>query len=170
MSLDKSVENITEADLVSLIEAGTPELKTLEYKEALPEHSAGAAKEFLADASSFANAAGGHLIYGMRAASGVATELVGLQAEGDPTISRLENMIRDGTAPRIPGLHSFAVKLANSKIAVVIRIPKSFASPPRDVPLLFSHVQWKVSARRSRTSRGISWLRDNGGTYPRLQI
>jgi hypothetical protein len=129
MSLDKSVENITEADLVSLIEAGTPELKTLEYKEALPEHSAGAAKEFLADASSFANAAGGHLIYGMRAASGVATELVGLQAEGDPTISRLENMIRDGTAPRIPGLHSFAVKLANSKIAVVIRIPKSFASP-----------------------------------------
>jgi predicted HTH transcriptional regulator len=57
-------------------------------------------KEFLADASSFANADGGHLIYGMKEQSGVAIELCGLDVDGDAVISALESRIRDGISPR----------------------------------------------------------------------
>jgi hypothetical protein len=129
MALDKPIEEITEADLASLIDAGTPELKTLDYKQSLPGHSDDDRKEFLADISSFANSAGGHLIFGMRADAGVPVELTGVDEEGDGAILRLESSIRDGIDPRIAGIHSTSITLANSRAAILIRIPKSFASP-----------------------------------------
>ena len=55
----KPLESITEADLRSLTENGASEIKTLEYKRSLPGRSDEEKKEFLADASSFANPAGG---------------------------------------------------------------------------------------------------------------
>ncbi len=129
MALDKPIEEINEVDLTSLIDAGTPELKTLDYKQSLPGNSDDDRKEFVADISSFANAAGGHLIYGMRADEGVPVELLGVDAEGDGAILRLESLIRDGIDPRITGIHSTAIKLANSRTAILIRVPKSFSSP-----------------------------------------
>lgn len=129
MALDKPIEEVIEADLTSLIAAGTPELKTLDYKRSLPGGSDEDRKDFLADISSFANASGGHLIYGMRADAGVPVELVGVDEGGDGAILRLESLIRDGIDPRIPSIHSTAVKIGNSETAVVIRIPKSFAAP-----------------------------------------
>jgi hypothetical protein len=120
VALDKPVEEITEKDLIELIDARTPELRTLDYKQCLPGTSDDKRKEFLADASSFANCVGGHLIYGMRADAGVPIELVGIPEDGDASILRLENMIRDGIAPRM-AVHSGAIKLANSRTAVVIR-------------------------------------------------
>ncbi len=129
MALDKSIEEINEADLESLIDAGTPELKTLDYKQSLPGNSDEGRREFLADVSSFANSVGGHLIYGMRADAGVPVELLGVDAEGDGAILRLESSIRDGIDPRIAGIHCTAVKLTNSRTAILIRIPKSFSSP-----------------------------------------
>lgn len=129
MALDKPLEEIKENDLKALIETGTPELKTLEYKQALPGGGDDERKEFLADVASFANSSGGHLIYGMRANTGIPVELPGVDGEGDGTILRLENMIRDGIAPRIVGVHSKAVKLADTRTAIVVRVPKSYASP-----------------------------------------
>ncbi len=126
MPLDKPLEEITEADLTALIDARTPELRTLEYKQVLPGTSDDKRKEFLADASSFANCVGGHLIYGVREDAGVPVEAVGVPEDGDATILRLENMIRDGIARRMP-VHSAAIKLANSRTAIVMRIPKSLA-------------------------------------------
>ena len=126
MALDKTIEEISEADLTSLIDAGTPELKTLDYKQSLPGNSDEDRKEFLADASSFANAAGSHLIYGMRAEAGVPTELLGVPDDGDAAILRLESSIRDGIVPRITGVHSTAIKLGNSKTAVLVRVPRAF--------------------------------------------
>jgi predicted HTH transcriptional regulator len=38
--------------------------KTIEYKEILPDNKRESKKEFLADASSFANTVGGHIILG----------------------------------------------------------------------------------------------------------
>jgi hypothetical protein len=147
VSLDKPLDQIQEADLQGLIENQVSELRTLEYKEALPGNSDSDRKEFLADASSFANAAGGHLIFGMKAQSGVASELCGLDLDGDAAISSLESRIRDGISPRIPGVHSTSLKLANSRIAIVIRIPRSFAAPHM--------VSYKGTSRfYSRTSNG----------------
>ena len=43
----------------------------------------------------------------------------------------LENMIRDGIAPRIMGVDIQPVSLSNSKTALIVRVPKSWISPHR---------------------------------------
>jgi len=66
MSLsDKSLESLEESDLQALIDKEDREKKTIDYKVSLPNNTYDSKKEFLADVSSFANAAGGHLVIGM---------------------------------------------------------------------------------------------------------
>lgn len=134
MSLtNKPLDTIEEADLQELIENQVSESKTVEYKQSLLSDS-DSNREFLSDVSSFANAAGGHLIYGMREEEGVPVELCGLQIDDvDAEILRLENLRRDGVEPRIPGVSIKDVPLQNSKVALVIRIAKSWSQPHRVV-------------------------------------
>ena len=61
----KSLDKITESDLQELIDNGVAEGKTLDYKEKLSGNSDAEKKEFLYDVSSFANASGGNLIFGI---------------------------------------------------------------------------------------------------------
>ncbi|MDI6759295.1 MAG: ATP-binding protein [Candidatus Brocadiaceae bacterium] len=105
----------------------------IEYKQELPGNSDTDKKEFLADVSSFANASGGDLIYGIVEDKGIPIELKGLTIENiDSEISRLENIIRDGIGPRISGVAiSKPICLLNSKVALIIRVPKSWISPHR---------------------------------------
>ena len=132
--IGKSVDEITEQDLQHLIQDAVLEGKTLEYKQSLPTNSDADRKEFLADVSSFANASGGDLIYGITqdADTGKPLSLDGLSIDNiDQQVSRLDNMIRDGIEPRIP---SFAIKqihMSNSKAVLLIRIQKSWISPHR---------------------------------------
>jgi len=63
--LNKQVEDITEGELQKLIDEERIEKKVLEYKSELPGKNDSDKKEFLADISSFANAIGGDLIYGV---------------------------------------------------------------------------------------------------------
>jgi predicted HTH transcriptional regulator len=65
---NKPLETLVESDLQSLVDDEVREVKTVEYKRSLPGNSDSEKKEFLADVSSFANAAGGHLICGTGAA------------------------------------------------------------------------------------------------------
>jgi len=119
-----------ENDLQALVDNQVPESKTIDYKESLPINSDSDKKEFLADVSSFANAAGGYLIYGMRENNGIASELCGLGSiDADAEIRRLENIIRDGIKPRIPSVLMWAIPLRTLRTAIIIRIPKSWASP-----------------------------------------
>jgi len=123
-----------EEDLQALIDNSVLESKTIEYKQSLPSNSESSKKEFLADVSSFANASGGDLIFGIIAdkKTGVPKSLEGLTIENiDQEILRLENMIRDGIEPRIPSVITKPIKLSNSKFALIIRIPKSWVSPHR---------------------------------------
>ncbi len=62
----KQFDSIVAADLQALVDNSVSETKTLEYKESLPGNSDGDKKEFLADVSSFANASGGYIIFGMK--------------------------------------------------------------------------------------------------------
>ena len=101
---DKALDSIEQSDLQELIDNGMLEGKFLEYKEKLPGETDSDKKEFLADVSSFANTAGGHLIFGVREVDNVPNELCGVEVDNpDKEIQRLENMIRDGIDPRIPG-------------------------------------------------------------------
>jgi len=132
--ITKNVNEITEDDLQELIDNSVSEKKTLEYKQSLPDNSDADRKEFLADISSFSNASGGDLIYGITEDrdKGIPKKLEGLTVENaDQVITRLENMIRDGIKPRISGIVIQPIKVLKSKVALLIRIPRSWNSPHR---------------------------------------
>ncbi len=131
MSIEgKGLDSITKADLDALITGEVFEKKTLDYKERLPGDSEKDSKEFLFDVSSFANAAGGHLVFGMTENNGQAKELIGLPSiDPDIEIRRLESKALSGVKPRIPGVHTRAVAIGDSKYAIVMRIPKSWVGP-----------------------------------------
>lgn len=130
MALNKPLETITETDLQSLVDNQVPEGKTIEYKESLPGNADSDKKEFLADVSSFANAAGGNLIYGIREDGGLPVEVAGLQGiDVDAEKLRLDNMVRDGLKPRIPGVSIKDVPLQSGAVVLIIRVPRSWAAP-----------------------------------------
>lgn len=129
--IDKPLESITEQDLLDLISNEVREDKRIEFKASLPGNVDKAKKEFLADVSSFANASGGDLIFGMMAQKGVATQLVDLHVQSlDAEILRLESVLRDGLDPRIPNVRFWPVTLA-SGVALVIRVARSWIPPHR---------------------------------------
>jgi len=140
------IDSITEDRLRSLIEDQEMELRVIEYKQELPGRSNGAKREFLADVCSFANTAGGDLVYGMTENSGMPRELPAFETSDiDGEISRLGSSIRDGIRPRIPGIQHQPVRLENGKHALVLRIQRSFARP--HVVTYKNH--WKFYARTS---------------------
>jgi hypothetical protein len=123
-------EEITEVDLQELIDNATLERKTLEYKRVLPGNAEGDKKEFLADVVSFANVIGGDIVYGIAENADNILSLDGIEStDEDELIRRLDGIIRDGVQPRIPNIHIRSIPLRNGRIAVVIRIPKSWLNP-----------------------------------------
>ncbi|MEH2303471.1 MAG: RNA-binding domain-containing protein, partial [Nostoc sp.] len=102
--INKQFDLIDKIDIDALIYNGVAEKRTLEYKEKLPGNSDDDKKEFLADISSFANASGGDIIYGIQEqrdsnnkTTGIPEAANGVGAiNSDAEIRRLENIIRDG--------------------------------------------------------------------------
>lgn len=68
--INKHLDEISLDDLKQLRNNVVSEGKTIEYKQQLPTNSDGDRKEFLADISSFANASGGDLIFGITEENG----------------------------------------------------------------------------------------------------
>ena len=60
------INEINQTNIETLITDKIGESRTLEYKEELPIGTDNEKKEFLADISSFANASGGDIIYGIK--------------------------------------------------------------------------------------------------------
>lgn len=135
--IEKPIDQIKKEDIESLVAAKVGERRTLDYKQKLPEKTADALREFLYDVASFANASGGDIVFGItdeRDADGKSTGLPGA-AEGvaatnlSDTISRLENAVRDGIDPRVQGLRFQSIDGFPKGLVVVLRIPRSWASP-----------------------------------------
>lgn len=135
----KPIDQITKADIDALITGKRAEAKTLEYKMKLPDRTDEAKKEFLADISSFANASGGDIIYGIEPDKDGNGKTNGepkavapiIDPNADKTKLWLETSIRDGIATRVP-VQIAVIKgwnTDNNGFVIVIRIPKSFASP-----------------------------------------
>ena len=82
----KPLESVNETDLQALVVNEIAEGKSIEYKIMLPKNSDNDKKEFLADVSSFANASGGHLIYGIKEKGGVAIEITGIEINTSNTV------------------------------------------------------------------------------------
>ena len=128
--LGKPLDALTEADVQAYVENGVSEGRTLDYKRTLPGGKDAEKKEFLADVTALANAAGGHILYGVEEAGGVAVDVPGVEASDvDAEILRLDGSIRSGVEPRIPNVALRAVELANGRHVVVLDVPQSFARP-----------------------------------------
>jgi len=110
------------------------ESQTLEYKRELPVFKDDdSKKEFLADITSFANSAGGDIIYGIDAdKDGKPTEIVGLKSDlhEDDEILRLNSIVADGVEPRIvPHIQLRFVRGFKAGSVLIIRIMKSWTAP-----------------------------------------
>lgn len=126
----KQLDTVTKEDIDNLVENSVPEGRTIEYKRTLPGNNDEERREFLADVSSFANASGGDLVYGLAEANGVASEATGVSIDDpDAECQRLDNMIRTGIAPRIPAQVRPIPGFEENRHIVIIRIPKSWFSP-----------------------------------------
>ena len=151
----RPLDKLTEQDLLALISAGTAEGKSIEYKQALPGNSDEEKREFLADVTSFANASGGHIVFGMKEDQGLAKEMCGLGPVDPDAVLRLENIARGSVDPRIPGLGSHGVPLGIGGHAIVMRIPASWQAPHRIV-FRNSGRFWSAAPKAS-----TSWMSGN---------
>lgn len=127
--LDKPIDQVCKADIDALIEDEVREARVIDFKGERLGKSDEQKREFLGDASSFANAAGGHLVFGVEEQDGVAVAAPGITIEVDAEILRVEAMIRDGIGPRIPGVQTQAIDGFPNGHVLLIRIPKSWSSP-----------------------------------------
>jgi hypothetical protein len=126
----KPLEQLAEGDLLELVDNEVAEGTTIDYKVELPAGGDEARREFLRDVSAFANTSGGHIVYGMTEDGGVASGVPGLElSDVEAAKLRLENMLRDGLAPRLSqhGLHT--IRLENGRTALVFRLPRSWRRP-----------------------------------------
>src|SRR2546421_770826 len=129
MLFNKPLAEIKESDLQTLIDNQVPEGKTIEYKSILPSNADGDKKEFLADVSSFANGAGGDLLFGIEEQAGTPTTLSGIQlADVDAQKLRLESILRDGIDPKLPRVDIHPVALASKPghYVLILRVQKSW--------------------------------------------
>jgi len=135
--IQQVLNNIAKDDIESLISAKVSESRTLEYKRQLPEDDTDKKREFLYDVSSFANAAGGDMVFGIAderdgngKSTGLPASIEGLNIPNvSEVIARLENLVRDGITPRIPGIDWKVVEGFPSGSVLVMRIPKSAIGP-----------------------------------------
>jgi hypothetical protein len=125
----KRLEEIDKNDISNLIDNGVQENKNIEYKSSLPGNSDEDKKEFLADVSSFANAGGGDILYGITESKGLPVDALGIPGDVDEAILRLENILRDGLDPRIHGYKINKIEDFPKGPIIIIRIPISWISP-----------------------------------------
>ena len=128
--LPAQLDSIDESHLKALVTNGVREARSLEFKTKLVWATESEKKEFLADVSALANGGGGDLILGIEEDAGAASAVVGLDSfDPDKDTLRVENIVRDGIAPRIVGIRVRPVALNNGRRAVVIRVPNSLNRP-----------------------------------------
>lgn len=132
MPLEKQIDTIDEADLQFLLDNGVPEDKTIDYKERLLLDTPPQKDELRRDVTSFANAFGGHIVFGMKESGGTPTELSGFDIDTPEALKqRVSNTLASHIQPFIPGItHNIKpVQLQTGKWALVLRIPQSFVKP-----------------------------------------
>lgn len=151
--IPKPIGRITKDDLLDLIRDGVAESRTIEYKQRLPGKEAADKEEFVADVSSFANAVGGDLIYGIEADDeGRPATAPGLEGcNADESKLRLQGVLDSSLEPRIMGIDMVAVDGFDKGPVLIIRIPRSLSSP---------HMVAVSSKSRfcTRHSAGKRWL------------
>lgn len=131
-----TLQELISADIERLITEEEEEAVSLEFKQQLPQGGDEDRREFLYDVAAIANAAGGYLVFGIAEKrdfqgkpTGVAGAIASLDSANLPSdLARLENMIRDGIAPRLSGVVSKAIDCPQGTV-LVLSIPRSWNAP-----------------------------------------
>jgi hypothetical protein len=121
-------EAIEQSHLRGLVDARVREQRRVEFKQKLPGTADADKQEFRCDATSFANAAGGDLVFGIREEEGAAAEVTPIEGDVDAAMLRLDGMLRTGIEPRLPGVRMRPVAIAEGWV-VILRIPASWTGP-----------------------------------------
>jgi hypothetical protein len=136
--LATNFDAITADEILRLVNNKTPESRVLEYKLELPKGNDSDVKEFLADVSAFANAAGGDIVYGVSdetvagRSTGRPDQAPGITLSGetaDEAVRRLSQICQQGLDPAIPGLRIRDISKAGGPTFILIRIPRSWIAP-----------------------------------------
>src|SRR4051812_5591664 len=124
--IPKPLDKIEATDIQALVTNGDEERRTMDFKRDLPGNADKDKNELRADVTSFANASGGDLIFGVDEARGVATAVPGLPGvDADAEIRRIEAVIQSSIDPRVPGFESRAIPIPGKAPVIVVRVPKS---------------------------------------------
>ena len=130
-------EGITATDVLHLVELKLGERKTLEYKERLAMGGREERAEFLSDISSFANASGGDILFGISEErdeagkpTGIPGEIKPLQMDSEAVeCARIEQLIESGIQPRIPVVQVKVVQIPKLGPVIIVRVGKSWVAP-----------------------------------------
>lgn len=134
--LHKPLDAITRADIDALIQSSEPESRYLDYKETTPGNSDDEKKELCYDVSSFANARGGDILFGLPEKLDSAGKRTGVPAAAlgvsgmnfDQARLRMDQVLTSGIQPRIAGL-LFKQLLGDSGPIMLLRVPRSWQAP-----------------------------------------
>jgi len=173
--IDKELEQITEEDLQRLVTNEVAENKTLDYKEKLPGDKKSDKVEFYKDISSFANALGGDIIYGIseNKKTRIPEQVKGLEVESvNELITKFSNMIEDGIEQRIiPAPKIQPVELSNGKTVIIIQIFRSWTAPHR-IRFQENHKFW-IRGNNGKHEMDVTELRNafnlSGNMEERIQ-
>ncbi len=134
MIFNKQIDKLNIEDIQSLIDNSVCENKKLEYKKELNILTDSDKKEFLADISSFANANGGDIIFGVEEDDNekIPSKILGIKFENeDVLIRKLEDFIRQSIEPTILNIDYKIIMVEEKKGVLIIRIPQSLIAPHR---------------------------------------
>ncbi len=134
--LDKPIHLIGPDEIQALVDGRVCERQRLDYKEYLPRPDE-QRSEFLADVTSFANASGGHIVYGViderdedGQPTGCPAEVAGVEVSNiDNELQRLRNKLSDSVAPRLAGVEMQEIGHFRRGPVILIRIPRSLNRP-----------------------------------------
>lgn len=135
--LQKQIDKLTLDDITSLIDNAIPESTTLDYKEMISLDKDEDKREFLYDATSFANTSGGDIIFGIREkrnlegrTTGLPSEAIGIDdAQIDSLVRKMESLLQNSIDPRISHIKFQRIAGFSNGSVLVMRIPQSFNAP-----------------------------------------
>lgn len=123
------------SDIERLVTDQVRESNRIEFKQELDIGPTENRRKFLASVSSFANAGGGVILFGIAEGRDAENKGMAIAAPGlkdlniDQVSLQIEQLIRDGIDPRIEGLTVSRIDGGTLGPILMIRIPQSWSSP-----------------------------------------
>lgn len=123
----KRLVDIRAADIRSLVSRRIAEGQFVDFKAEMYPHSDEGKHELAKDVSAFANAYGGDIFIGVKAANGVANDLTPVKSAAKE-IEWLLQVCHDLIEERISGLDAVPIRVKGGAV-VVLRVPTSLRGP-----------------------------------------